>query len=157
MEDSMIKLEEMGHMEAIYSFVALNGENLHIASGRVRTWCEKNRPEVFIIPMDEQLAAQFIVENSVTQARCLWLSKNVEECRKPVIIGECKSGPGGHSHYMIDGHHRYVVYAFLKLPHISCHILTESVWRQFTISGVPDITQEELKNSSALFITTRAD
>jgi hypothetical protein len=150
----MIKASELELMEMVYSFVSDDGENIHIATTRLLAWCEENEPEIVVTPIEAKVAVQFIQERAVSRERCAWFLSHREELVKPIIVGEADRAWRGSQvlHYLIDGHHRYVVYATLRIPLIKTHILTRDIWTQFQISGIPDISKEQLIDSCGIAI-----
>jgi hypothetical protein len=150
---SMIKIEEMDLFEPVYSFVDRAGEGTHIASARLTAHVSTNsdKHEIFHVPVDEQLAQRFIDERSVSLHWCHLLMEhmlaNSDQDRvkvAPIIFAETCDHEGV-SHLLVDGHHRYVLFAIAKLPLIPAIILPEHVWRMFEIIGHPSISREELR------------
>lgn len=138
--------------EPIYTFVAHNGQNTHVAAKRIRDWCLETQPERFVVPVEQKLAAQFLRENAVLPARLKELMKFGKDGLpsdmkdwEPLIF--CQDG--GYSEerpdvLLVDGHHRYAVAAALGAPTILAWCLTQEQWRPFEIVGLHEYSQQEL-------------
>jgi hypothetical protein len=147
-----VKFEDLNNHDPMYSFVGDDGENTHVASGLLYDWVQRNRAnlEVVLTPVDPTRAVSYIRDNVVSKRRCLemlaWLNTDKNFGFQPMIYGETgtftRSLP---DLYHIDGHHRYVVYAYIGRPFAESYILEQSQWRQYQITGVPDLTKDTLK------------
>jgi hypothetical protein len=129
----------------IYSFVADDGENVHIDSNGLRLWCEKTKPEVFWIPLRYELINEFIRDNSVSPFRIQELA--FRKSFDPIIM--VKDGTfgdnGGPNVMLVDGRHRYFIACMAKLEVIPGYMLEVDQWKPFQLHGIPDVTKEELK------------
>lgn len=136
-------------LEAIYTFVAHDGTNTHVAAKRLRDWCVRTQPERFVVPVDRALAESFIRDNAVLPARIKQLmAKNGLPDNmlnwEPVIFCQDGGAEGRPDVMLVDGHHRYVVAAAIKSPNILAWCLTEEQWRPFEIVGLHEYTAQEL-------------
>jgi len=143
----MINIKDLPIGEPIYTYASEDGSNIHIAAERLRIWCQRTKPEIFLAPVDEQLAETFIRDNLISTERLFSLTLQIlqDGQLEPVIF--CKTGTtshGGDDVILADGHHRY--YLQRKAGHLLAHILEKHEWEPFRIDGHPTITQEQLIN-----------
>jgi hypothetical protein len=146
-----VRFEDLDDHSPMYSFVGDDGENVHIASGLLYQWVQRNRNnlETVNIPIDPIRATHYIRDNVVSRKRCREMLEFIRSDKthtfQPMIYGES----GSYTHnlpdlYHIDGHHRYVVYAFLQRPFGESYMLEQHQWSEYQITGVPDLTKQEL-------------
>jgi hypothetical protein len=129
----------------IYSFVADNGENIHIDSERLRLWCIANKPEVFWIPLKYDLLEEFIRDNVVDPNRVIELGKR-KDLEPIIMVKDGTTGSNGHPNaLLVDGHHRYALACLRRQTIIEGHFLEEAQWRPFQIHWMRDLTAEELR------------
>lgn len=133
--------------EGIYTFVDNSGVNINIASQRLHDWCAAAGLEPQLAPVDRDLSKTFIRDNAVSRDRVKELMKRKDLA--PIIL--CKDGTfstknGGPNVYLVDGHHRYVLYSALKLPYIPAYCLEVEQWKPFEIEGLSDISREALRD-----------
>ena len=132
-------------MNSVYSFVANDGTNVHINSEGLRQWCIANKPEIFWLPMNYEVAKQFIPDNVVSMDRVRELStrKNLDPI---IMVKDGTFGSNGHPNGMlVDGHHRYFLAFLRKQPVIEGYFLEESQWKPFQIHWLRDLSAEELR------------
>lgn len=132
----------------IYSYVAGDDEhtNVHIDSEKLRVWCVEHKAELewVWIPVEVKQAREWIRDNVVDVSHVM----RVMEMKSldPVIL--CRIDPPRPKWpqaLYVDGHHRYVAAAVLKVKMIPAFILKPEQWQQFQIAGLPDMTQELLR------------
>lgn len=146
-----IKASKLDHMEPVYTWVADDGSNIHIASRLLRDWCMKRQPRVELMPVDHDFAASFLRENTVDPMRVLQLSVECDlGIRKldPIIL--CQRGTYTHGLpdvMLVDGHHRYVLAAMKEWPVIPCYNLIPHQWKRFRVVDCPDVTKDQLAAS----------
>ena len=70
--------------EPIYSFVSTTGQNVHVASTRLRSWCltHAEELEVFAVPVELACSAEFIIKNAVSSTRCRQLLRTLPRDQK---------------------------------------------------------------------------
>jgi hypothetical protein len=130
----------------IYTFVADNGENIHIDAESLRKWCLRNKKlEIHLIPIRVDIAKEMVRDNIVSPERLIELSKRT--VLDPIIM--CKDGTfskenGGPNTMIVDGHHRFVLCAMAKMPVIPGYFLEVEQWKPFQLYGIPDMTKEQL-------------
>lgn len=129
--------------DPVYTFVADDGTNTHIAVRPLREFCFTSGLEVFQAPVEAKIANMLLRENSVSPAR---LRELVGRELDPIIYAKDGTSTDGAPDVMlVDGHHRYVLAAAAKMPYILAYFLEESQWRPFEIkSPLLDTTREAL-------------
>jgi hypothetical protein len=146
-----VRFEDLKNHDPMFSFVGDDGENIHVATKLVYEWVQRNKPnlEIVLTPIDPNRAASYIRTNVVSATRCRQMLAHIRKNGRlqPMIYAES----GTHTHglpdlYHIDGHHRFVVYAFLRRPFGESYILEQHQWRPFQITGVPDLTKQQLED-----------
>lgn len=146
----MIPVTDLPPSEHIYSFVGDDGENIHIASDRLRVWCQSARLERVWVPMDRAMAEKFVTDNviSLERVRQLELDPPDQE-ENPVVF--CSTGTftdGNPDVVLADGHHRY--YLHREDEFVLSVLVGEREWRQFRISGIRDTTKDALREMPVL-------
>jgi hypothetical protein len=136
-------------LKPIYTFVAKDGENIHIDVEALRRWTIKTLPEIFFLPIDMQLAVSFVEKNTISLARVQYMMNHRDLLDAPVIF--CKDGtygPDGAPNVMLaDGHHRFFIKGIiLHEPFIEGHMLEPEQWRPFQMHGLPSLTEQHLRN-----------
>lgn len=133
----------------IYTFVDKAGVNTHIDSPRLRLWCLANErnPELEqgLAPVDRELANSFLRDNVVSMSRVIELLGKEE--LDPIILcqdGTFSSSNGGPNVMLVDGHHRLVLAAKLKLPQIPAFMVKLEQWKPFQVTNILDLTEEQL-------------
>lgn len=138
--------------EPIYTFVAKDGTNTNVASNRLRLWCAAHKHDLEVVgtPVNLEQAKNYIRIHSASPKRVWELIDRAANGQTfdPIIYGHDGSfadDNGGPNVILIDGHHRYVLYAALNIRIIPSYILTPTQWEQFIITNLPDITAEQLE------------
>jgi hypothetical protein len=137
-------------MYGIYTFVDDQGVNTHIDSQALRKWCLEqaiiNKLEVFMCPIDYEVAKRFLIDNIIDPKRVahLMIRRNLD----PIIY--CKDGTfspknGGPNVMLVDGHHRYYLQYKCGATHIPGFCLEVEQWKPFQLYGLPTVTAEQLK------------
>lgn len=153
----MIDVMTMGRWETIYTYVEREtGENTNIAVGRLAAWVEEQRArnaiEVVNVPLTSAFVAKLIREQSVSQVWCAQMlcDMTIEKIAKmpPIIflLDGTMGANGAPNGMLADGHHRYVVFAALGMPHIAAVTLAPAQWEPFRISGLDDVTDAQLRD-----------
>lgn len=130
----------------VYTFVALDGTNVHIHSPRLREHCIALRYPWTPAVVDVPLARSFIRDNIVDPRRVSQLTE--QHFIEPIIL--CKTEAFGLNHptipdvLLVDGHHRYTRAAMDGMQTIRAWILELYQWQPFTIYNLPDYTREAL-------------
>jgi hypothetical protein len=129
----------------IYTFVGKDGTNVHVDSGALRKWCLKTNREAVRTPVDRVLAKSFVKNNAISKDRLLELWHRTD--LDPVIFcldGNFTNGrPDG---YLVDGHHRYALFAIRRQPIILAWFIHVGEWEQFKVINIKDLTEQELKD-----------
>lgn len=145
-----VRFEDLNNHDPMYSFVGDDGENIHVATALLYEWVQRNKAnlEIVLTPIDPNRAASYIRTNVVSRKRCIEILRHLRQngTLQPMIYAES----GTYTHrlpdmYHIDGHHRFVCYAFLNRPFGDSYILQQHQWRPFQIVGVPDLTKDQLE------------
>jgi len=135
----------------IYTFVSESGENIHIDTDGLRTWCATHQPEVFDIPIKPELLIEFITDNSVSIARIRELYSRPH--LDPIIM--CEDGTthpenGGPNVMLVDGHHRFAIAVLRSQSYIPGYVLKLHEWTPFQLHNLPSITRDQLRASPIL-------
>jgi hypothetical protein len=147
----MIEASTVGPFEPIYTFVdRVTGENVVIAARRLEQWCVARRAEgaleIVRVPVTRAQATKIIAAGSVSRA---WCEEMIVQplyallALPPIIFALAEDGSD--DVMLVDGHHRYVVFAALGIAEIKAHILSPAQWSAFRIIGLDTITAEELR------------
>jgi hypothetical protein len=139
----------------IFTFIADDGENIHIDTVELRTWCvaqqKLDKLEIFNIPLKYDLAATFIPENVIAPARIRELSQRPVTSLDPIIMvkdgTETNNAPNC---MLVDGHHRFFLACLRKWTHIPGHLLEVSEWKPFQLHNLPSLTRDQLRRSPIL-------
>lgn len=141
-----IHYSTLGPLDPTFTFIQKDGSNLNISVKHMRAWLAMQPSRrINLTPVDPHLVAQLISENAVSRERVKQLHDKYVvrgERMEPVIIGLTPTGMN--DGVLMDGGHRYIFAAAMRLPLIECHILQEREWRPFELVGMPDLTKEEL-------------
>lgn len=136
----------------VYTYIANDGQNVHIDSQRLHHACAglraKGMLEVVLVPVYRHVAQGYLRDNVVSKARlaALWSRTDLT----PVIFGLWDATPECEAIH-IDGHHRYVLQAIKawqagdKSPFIEAHVLPHTMWGEYVIEGLMDLTKDQLK------------
>jgi hypothetical protein len=131
-------------IDGIYTFIDNDGVNTHIDAEGLRKWCAANKPEVFWIPLNYEIALQMMKDNVIAAERIVELSNRKD--LDPIIM--CKDGTfgdnGGPNCMMVDGHHRYYLACLSKMEAIPGYFLDVEQWKPFQLHGLPNITRDQL-------------
>jgi hypothetical protein len=135
----------------IYTFVADDGENIHIDTDGLRTWCATHQPEIFDIPIKQELLMEFIIDNVISPDRVAELFKRPH--LDPIIM--CEDGTthpvnDGPNVMLVDGHHRFALAILRNQSHIPGHVLKVPEWKPFQLHNLPSITRDQLRASPIL-------
>jgi hypothetical protein len=151
----MIDALTLPHGDAIYTFVSPEGENISIHAGRLRQWqlARTPRPEWSLAPISPALAQRFDRENVTSRGRIATMIGRIRALRNPFWIEPILfaadgtfTDAGAPNVLLVDGHHRYAAFAVLGLPMIPAWIIPPSEWEPFRITGLPDVTAQELRD-----------
>ena len=140
----MLDAKSLDKTEPIYTYTE-DDLCIHIASAKLRRVCLLVRPEIFYTPVSIDLANKFLEQNTVNMDRVFGLRP--QDLLEPILY--CKDGTftdGRPDVFLVDGHHRFVRAALEGREMIEAWVLEEAQWRPFQISGLPDITSEQLRD-----------
>lgn len=151
----MILASSLPPTESIYTFVdRRTGANINIASARLRVWVLSMLHELdankFSIPVEPEKARFYLNNNVVSRDRVAqlisMLHTDPDAVSEPLIFAKDGSYTNGRPDVMhIDGHHRYCVYAVLRVPVAPAVILEPTQWAPFQIAGCIDIDEATLQ------------
>jgi len=161
--ENMIPVKTMGPFENVFTHVDREGGNIHIAVDRVIKWAENAGLEKVYAPIETEMAIKYIDENSVSlnwvNSMLASVLKDPESITRipPIIYAQHgNDGPNGEpSHFLLDGHHRYVMFAKVHLHCIGAYLLSQEQWRPFEISGMDDISRSDLVAAPVIKIVGR--
>ena len=157
----MIDINTMNDpFENVFTYVGEDGENIQLATDRAIKWASGANLESVYVPVETEMAMKYIKENSVSLTWCnsilAGLLKDPESVNRlpPVIYAQHgNDGPNGEpSHFLLDGHHRYVTFAKIGLPAIKAYLLSQEQWRPFQISGMEEVSREALVSAPCIKI-----
>lgn len=149
----MIPASHMRPREPIYTWVADDGTNVHIASERLYHWVQTNAATLTcgLIPIDFTRGQDYLRDNIASIDRCLELLSRDPSTITPMIFGERGTyTDGAPDVFHIDGHHRYALYAMCQIPQALAYLLTIDQWKPFQIEGLPNTTQQALAHTPIL-------
>jgi hypothetical protein len=149
----VIRLDDMGHFEPLFTWVDDDGSNTQIASSRLRAWVLSHMEglEVVEVPVEQEIANQYLNDNTVSRGRVLALTS--EELAEPIIF--CKRhtwSDESQDVYLVDGHHRYVRHAIDGIPFIAGWLLPVEQWEPFRVVASVNLTQDQLKRTGRFVI-----
>jgi hypothetical protein len=134
----------------VYTYVCDDGTNIHIDATKLRAWCIAMKPPIYAVPVDHAEGQRYLRDNICSFDRCMELALSPRHARlDPIIFGHRgTSNPenGSPNVMLIDGHHRYALASILRLPIISAHLIMPEIWQTFQVIGLPDLTQDQLRN-----------
>lgn len=152
----MIDVRTMKPMEPVYTFVSDEGENINIASGRLREWANDKANDIATVTVDCEtcVAEKFIAEGSVDfeHAGKVFARLLAREPLWPVLFGLSDhdgriEADGVYGDVLtIDGHHTYLAHVMLGLTKCRAQFILRSQWEPFSVVGLPDITRQQLIN-----------
>lgn len=143
----MINGRTLSPGEAIYTFVANDGRNIHIHAERLRIWLASSGHKVEPVPVFPELVKDLLAHNVVDQRRCIELLG--KEKLDPIIMcitGAPASHPSMPAYLLVDGHHRYTLAHMLKLPVIPGYFVKKRIWNKFRIVNVPALSKQQLED-----------
>lgn len=153
----MIDVSSLPHGHAIWTYVHADGTNLHLDVTGLRAKFLLNPAfdhKVFDLPLSLDLAKDYIRNNIVSLTRIEELAKRYSQTEpkriEPILL--CDSTKEDTDVYHVDGHHRYVLWALLKVPSIRALCIPYDLWQPFRVIGLPPLTQDALR---AMPITKR--
>src|SRR6266576_6766754 len=158
-EVHMIDGKTLPRWTQIYTHIHEDGKNVHILTSALRDWCLKNCGTPEYLPVDQQAAKNFLSNNVIHEPRLQTLLEEHRQSRRPVEpIILCKL-PTHTSDLpdvlLVDGHHRFVLFAILYKPVIPCWILEERDWRPFEVDMGYDLTHDQLRRVPVAASTRR--
>jgi hypothetical protein len=139
----MIDPITLGPFEPVFTFVANDGENVTIHSGRLRDKVLRSKLEVVLTSIDKEIANSYIENNCVRMDRVKELEKRKN--LDPIIYCEDGFTNGVPDVMLVDGHHRYVMAMFVGLKEIPSVICPKEFWKPFQVAELDKITAEQLK------------
>jgi hypothetical protein len=136
--------------DPVYTFVAEDGTNTHIDSARLRIWCEAGALSGMLkpcwVPVEPWIAKKFFADNTVSMTRVLELARGRTRLT-PIIYAKDGGVTNGRPDVMlVDGHHRYCLWAMLGAPACQAYVLAQAQWEPFKIAGLPSITADDLRS-----------
>jgi hypothetical protein len=137
----------------IYTFVADDGENIHIDTDALRTWCLHTKPEIFDIPLKYDVATSFLHDNVIALDRIHELFQRPPSSLDPIIMAEdgtTHPENGGPNVLLVDGHHRFFLACLRGWAYIPGHVLKVPEWTPFRLHNLPSITRDQLCASPIL-------
>lgn len=127
----------------VYTFVADDGENFWIDTQKIHDWAnaeyDAGRLEPVFVPVEMRIAKKFFKENVVDLRRCLALADGRKLA--PIIFASTPDD----FHMLVDGHHRYTLYALMNRALILAFVLKPEQWEPFRIINMPKISKEILR------------
>lgn len=151
----MIPTSSLPKLDELYTFIDPSGHNTHIAVTPLRAWChEHGFTHRRRVPVEPSLLQTFARDNCISprrlnQLRDRYLKPSDVE---PIIIAALEPFVIRHNNIhvgdvmLVDGHHRYTMFALAGLPLINSFLLEPQWWKPFVIDSQGlDLTQEQLK------------
>lgn len=138
------------HRKAIYTFVAEDGTNINIDVDALRAAIEREKPEVFLVPLSAAEATKMVTaDKAVSLDRVVELAHRDPATLGPIVFcinadGDLTDPANAPDVMLVDGHHRYVLWATLGLPECPAYVLPREMWQRFVLQGIPAVTQAEL-------------
>lgn len=141
----MIDASTLLPSEPICTFIDDSGSQIDIAANRLRLFCKAVSLSVFLIPIDHSFAQTFVTQNVISLSRVDQLRNHFTyELPDPIIF--CITDPLERAGMLVDGHHRYFLASQHRHKMIRAHVLPESIWLPFRISGCKPLTKQELRD-----------
>jgi len=149
----MIPFKTIPKGTQIYTWInEETGENFHIHTPKLRDWIAKQdlhgKLEILQTRVHEEIAADFMRVNSVSPERIVQLATEAMLGKRkldPIIFCERGTYTNGEPDVMlVDGHHRYMIFAIAKIPMIPCYVLKPRQWMPFRVIDAPDLNIEQL-------------
>ena len=149
-----IDARDMGLFEPLYTFVSDEGENINIASARLRAWTndKANGIETVLVPCRHEVAEKFLAEGSVSVEHCVQLARQVcDEGLKlwPVLLALYGNVPIEEDLTQdvicVDGHHTTLLFAMSGAKEMPVQFITRAQWEPFRVIGLRDISQSTLR------------
>jgi hypothetical protein len=144
----MIPRQAIGPFHQIYTWVRDDGKNFNISTHHLIEWINKTKPAHDFLPIDKSLVDGFIASNSISVDRIRQMMMMDNPPSDPIIM--CLTGrqningiPGPEG-MLVDGRHRYALYAACGLKLIPCYVIKKLDWQPFRISGMPRLTKQGL-------------
>jgi hypothetical protein len=136
----MIDGKTLPEGEPVYTYVADDGTNTVIHAERLRQYLKRHPQEVFLTPVDREMAKGFLEHNVVSLSRVYQLM--TKKRLDPIILCKRPTYTDGRPDvYLVDGHHRYVLTALAKSKFIPAVLVEIRVWRKFQVINLPLVTQ----------------
>lgn len=137
----------LSRWETIYTFVAADGSNVHIHTERLHLHLQSlppdKRPKVQMVELSYELAQKFIHTNVVAIERVRQL--DIRNLQDPIVFCSDGTSTDGRKNCMlVDGHHRFTRAAIDGYQLIPSYVLDPLEWEPFRVTGIPDLTRDEL-------------
>jgi len=150
---SIAAAEMTDPFESVYTFIRSSGENVHIASARLRAWClqqdTQGKLERLRWPIPANFVSECLAENiiSIPHVQQLqWaLPHNLTDW-EPIILAEggtCTTD-GNPNTMLVDGHHRAFIAYQAGCRFVICWALSPKQWQPFRIEGRHQFSKREL-------------
>lgn len=130
----------------IYTFIANDGTTTHVDAVKLFQWCEAQSDlETFRVPVERDRAIGFHRDNCISRSRVLELHLKGIATITPIIFGITGYTNNLPDTILIDGRHRYTLFAAMSLPFIPAYLLHPFQWKPFKIEGLLDMTHDQLR------------
>lgn len=137
-----------GKLAEVYTNVAPNGANVHIAIQALREEIKRVKLIPEFMPVDDHYAGQLVLTKIVSERLVVdGLARSLKLKRHPVSEPVIYAVDDRNIRTLIDGHHRYVMAAAIHMKRIPAYICYPALYRQFVLDDLPDLTQAELRAS----------
>lgn len=144
-----LSVEDVLGLKDIYSFVdAETGENVHISAVHLTRWLVETKHEVVYTPVQQALLQTFVDDNAISPSALERLIVHLARGYEVEPIVYCMTGTftdGRPDVMLVDGRHRYALFALRRAPVIPSYLVERKDWEPFRIEGLKDLTAQELR------------
>lgn len=144
-----LKPEDVPLLEEVFTHIDdVDGKQTDFAVSMLTKHLVERQWPVCLVPVTKEQADFCIQCRGVEQDRLEALTRHPEALKKPIILVEMPPGKDQErSHLMVDGTHRYVLFAMLGGEWIPAYMIPWDVAAPFIIEGLPQTTNEALQAS----------
>lgn len=155
----MIDARELKESEKVLHHVdEVTGENTVIASDRLVEHCLQTGHPIVLVPIHEGVANTISLYRGINLHRLSSLAEALAEgVHLPPMLyahtGDPTNVQVSHDEWLlVDGNHRYTLFAALHIPFAPAWLVLQETWKQFAVTGFIEVSAEQLRRTDKTFV-----
>lgn len=126
-----IHISRLGRQEEQFTWtIDRTHEVIHVAVERLGAYLKGTGAEVVKVELTQHLFDRVTRQNGIEPGHLNTLT--LERLAEPVVFADLDDG----THMLVDGSHRLVGRALLRMSYVPAYIAPSRLWRRFEITGV---------------------